>query len=56
MEGTFTLAFLVFNTISNLLTQDEQVECFNNVAEHLEPGGCFVIELWIPELQNARPR
>jgi SAM-dependent methyltransferase len=55
VEGTFTLAFLVFNTISNLLTQDEQVECFKNVANHLEPGGCFVIELWIPELQRLVP-
>ena len=55
VEGTFTLAFLVFNTISNLLTQDEQVECFKNVAEHLEPGGCFVVELWIPELQRLVP-
>jgi SAM-dependent methyltransferase len=55
VEGTFTLAFLVFNTISNLLTQDEQVECFKNVADHLEDGGCFVVELWIPELQKLVP-
>jgi len=55
VEGAFTLAFLVFNTITNLLAQDEQVECFKNVAEHLEPGGCFVIELWIPELQKLVP-
>ena len=55
VEGAFTLALLVFNTISNLLTQDEQVECFKNVAEHLAPGGCFVVELWIPELQKLVP-
>ncbi len=55
VEGAFTLAFLVFDTITNLLTQDEQVECFKNVAEHLEPGGCFVIELWIPDLQKLVP-
>src|SRR5690349_7906306 len=48
--GTFTLVYLVFNTISNLLTQSEQVECFRNAARHLRPGGRFVIELWVPEL------
>ena len=46
--GTFTLAYLVFNTIMNLTTQDEQVACFENVAAHLEPGGCFVIEVGVP--------
>ena len=43
------------NTITNLTTQDEQVECFRNVAAHLEPGGCFVIEVYIPELQRLPP-
>lgn len=43
--GAYTLVYLVFNTISNLLTQDEQVACFRNAARHLEPGGRFVIEL-----------
>ena len=38
VEGTFSLAYLVFNTISNLTTQDEQVACFQNVAAHLEPA------------------
>jgi len=47
----FALAYLVFNTISNLLTQEEQVECFKNAARHLRPGGCFVIELWVPQLR-----
>jgi SAM-dependent methyltransferase len=45
--GTFSLAYLVFNTIGNLTTQDAQVACFENVAAHLEPGGCFVIEVGV---------
>jgi Methyltransferase domain len=53
--GTFTLAYLVRNTIANLTTQDQQVACFGNVAAHLEPGGSFVIELYIPELQRLPP-
>jgi SAM-dependent methyltransferase len=52
VEGTFTLAYLVFNTIMNLTTQDEQVACFRNAAAHLEPGGCFVIEVGVPDLQR----
>jgi SAM-dependent methyltransferase len=52
VEGTFSVAYLVFNTIMNLTTQDEQVACFQNVAAHLEPGGCFVVEVGIPELQR----
>jgi SAM-dependent methyltransferase len=55
VDGTFRLAYLVFNTITNLITQDEQVECFRNVAAHLEPGGCFVIEVHVPELQRFPP-
>jgi SAM-dependent methyltransferase len=51
----FTLAYLVRNTITNLTTQAEQVDCFRNVAAHLEPGGCFVIEVYIPELQRLPP-
>ena len=50
--GTFALVYLVFNTISNLLTQAEQVACFRNAARHLDPGGRFVIELWVPELRK----
>jgi SAM-dependent methyltransferase len=53
--GRFTLAYLVRNTITNLTTQDEQVACFGNVAEHLEPGGRFVIEVYVPELQRLPP-
>ena len=55
VAGTFRVAYLVFNTIMNLTTQDEQVECFRNVAAHLEPGGCFVIEVMIPALQRLPP-
>lgn len=55
VEGTFSLAYLVFNTIMNLTTQEEQVACFQNVAAHLEPGGCFVIEVGVPDLQRLPP-
>lgn len=51
--GDFSLVYLVFNTIANLLTQDEQVECFRNAAAHLRPGGRFVVELWVPDLRGA---
>jgi SAM-dependent methyltransferase len=54
-DGTFSVAYLVFNTIMNLTTQDAQVACFRNVAAHLEPGGCFVIEVGVPELQRLPP-
>lgn len=50
--GTYSLVYLVFNTISNLLTQAEQVACFRNAARHLEPGGRFVIELGVPEVRK----
>lgn len=53
--GTYSLVYLVYNTISNLLTQAEQVECFRNAARHLTPGGRFVIELWVPELRKLPP-
>jgi SAM-dependent methyltransferase len=55
VEGTFSLAYLVFNTILNLTTQDEQVACFQNAAAHLKPGGCFVIEVGVPQLQRLPP-
>ena len=55
VDGTFSVAYLVFNTIMNLTTQAAQVECFRNVAAHLEPGGCFVIEVGVPELQRLPP-
>jgi SAM-dependent methyltransferase len=53
--GKYALVYLVYNTISNLLTQDEQVQCFRNGARHLAPGGRFVIELWVPELPKLPP-
>ena len=55
VDGTFSVAYLVFNTIMNLTTQDGQVACFRNVAAHLEPGGCFVIEVGVPGLQRLPP-
>jgi len=55
IDGTFSLAYLVFNTINNLTTQDRQVACFENVAAHLEPGGCFVIEVGVPSCGCCRP-
>jgi len=53
--STFRLAYLLRNTITNLTTQDEQVDCFHNAAAHLAPGGRFVIENYIPELQRLPP-
>ncbi|WP_121162706.1 class I SAM-dependent methyltransferase [Micromonospora pisi] len=53
--GTYTLVYLVYNTVANLLTQAEQVACFRNAARHLAPGGRFVIELWVPELRKLPP-
>ena len=55
VDGSFSLVYLVFNTIGNLTTQDAQVACFQNAASHLELGGCFVIELGVPELRRLPP-
>src|SRR5215469_18535048 len=55
LPGTFRLVYLVFNTIMNLTTQDAQVDCFRNAAAHLEAGGCFVIEVMVPQLQRLPP-
>jgi SAM-dependent methyltransferase len=52
VDGVFSLAFLLYNTIMNLTTQEAQVDCFRNVADHLEPGGCFVVEVLVPELRK----
>jgi SAM-dependent methyltransferase len=54
-DGTFRLAYLVYNTIMNLTTQAGQVACFRNAAAHLEPGGSFVIETMVPDLQRLPP-
>ena len=53
--GVFSLVYLVFNTLGNLRTQDEQVACFRNAARHLAPGGHFVIELWVPGIRRLPP-
>jgi hypothetical protein len=55
VDRTFPLAYPVRNTITNLVTQDEQVACFHTVAAHLRPGGLFVIDNYIPELQRIPP-
>jgi SAM-dependent methyltransferase len=55
VDGEFSLVYLVFNTISNLTTQDAQVACFQNAANHLRPGGRFVIENNVPALQSLPP-
>jgi SAM-dependent methyltransferase len=52
VDGEFSLVYLVFNTIFNLVTQDDQVACFQNAAAHLRSGGRFVIETGVPELQG----
>jgi SAM-dependent methyltransferase len=55
VDGDFSLVYLVYNTITNLITQDEQVACFENAARHLEPGGRFVIENLVPNLRELPP-
>ena len=55
VDGEFSLVYLVFNTICNLTTQDDQVACFQNAADHLKSGGCFVIEVATPDLQRVSP-
>jgi SAM-dependent methyltransferase len=55
VDGKFSIAYLVFNTILNLTTQEAQVACFRNVAAHLEPGACFVIEVGVPGLRLLPP-
>ena len=52
VAGQFSLVYLVFNTINNLTTQEAQIACFQNAAAHLEPGGCFLIEVGVPPLQR----
>ena len=55
VPGHFSLVYLVYNTLGNLRTQDEQVACFANAARHLAPGGHFVIELWVPGIRRLPP-
>jgi SAM-dependent methyltransferase len=54
-SGAFDLVYLVYNAVTCLLSQDEQVACFRNAARHLEPGGRFVIEVFVPELRRLPP-
>jgi SAM-dependent methyltransferase len=55
VEGSFALVYLVFNTIGNLTSQEQQLACFENAARHLTDGGRFVIELGVPELRRLPP-
>jgi SAM-dependent methyltransferase len=55
VDDSFSLVYLVFNTIQNLTSQAVQVACFRNAAAHLGPGGCFVIEVGVPELRRLPP-
>jgi SAM-dependent methyltransferase len=52
VDGEFSLAYLVFNTLFALTTQEDQIRCFANVAEHLRPGGTFVVECFVPDLSR----
>jgi SAM-dependent methyltransferase len=55
LAGPFTLVYLAWNTIMNVTTQHEQVGVFRNAAAHLEPGGCFVVEVVLPQLRRLPP-
>lgn len=55
VAGEFTLVYLVFNTIMNLVTQEGQVACFRNAAAHLRPGGVFLVEVMVPDLRRLPP-
>jgi SAM-dependent methyltransferase len=55
VPGTFTLVYLVANTIMNVTTQDDQLAVFANAAAHLEPGGSFVVEVVVPQLRRVPP-
>ena len=55
VDGSYSLAYLVYNTLGNLTTQDEQVACFENAAAHLDPGGCFVVEMRVPNYRRLPP-
>ncbi|WP_436530573.1 class I SAM-dependent DNA methyltransferase [Actinoplanes sp. HUAS TT8] len=55
VPGEYSLVYVVWNSIGNLRTQDEQVECFRNAARHLAPGGRFVVELWVPDIRRFPP-
>jgi len=54
VDGQYTMIYVLFNTFYALLTQEEQIRCFQNVAHHLEPSGLFVIEAFVPDLNRYR--
>jgi len=54
VAGSYSLVYVLFNTFYALLTQDEQVNCFESVAKHLESGGVFVLEVFMPDLKRYR--
>ena len=55
LDGSFSLVYLVFNTLMNLTTQAAQVDCFRNAAAHLTPGGRFLVEVMVPDLRRLPP-
>jgi SAM-dependent methyltransferase len=55
VAGEFSLVYIVANSLMNVTTQDEQLAVFRNAAAHLQPGGCFVVELIVPQLQRVPP-
>ena len=55
VAGEFSLVYVVYNSISNLLDQAEWVATFRNAARHLRPGGRFLVELWVPDLRRFPP-
>jgi SAM-dependent methyltransferase len=55
VPGSFRLVYLVANTIMNVTTQDDQLAVFANAAAHLEPGGCFVVQVIVPQLRTVPP-
>jgi SAM-dependent methyltransferase len=55
VDGTFSLVYLVYNTIMNVTTLDDQLAVFTNAAAHLAPGGCFVVEVLIPNIRRLPP-
>jgi SAM-dependent methyltransferase len=55
VPGSFVLVYLVYNTIMNVTTQEEQLQVFANAAAHLETGGCFVVEVIVPQLRRVPP-
>ncbi|HET8617102.1 MAG TPA: class I SAM-dependent methyltransferase, partial [Actinomycetales bacterium] len=55
VPGAFSLVYVVWNSLMNVRTQDEQVQCFVNAARHLSVGGRFVVEIAVPGLRRLPP-